>query len=41
MSTKILITGGFLIPVRIKEFVWIGIGKFLDINYDVFRNLRM
>ncbi len=32
----ILITGGFLIPVRMKEFVWLGRGKFFDINYAVF-----
>ena len=32
----ILITGGFLIPVRMKEFTWLGRGKILEIHYAVF-----
>ncbi|PPR47741.1 MAG: Ribose import permease protein RbsC [Alphaproteobacteria bacterium MarineAlpha5_Bin9] len=32
----ILITGGFLIPVRMQEFVWLGRGKIYGIHYTVF-----
>ena len=32
----ILITGGFLIPVRMKEFTWLGREKIFDIHVAVY-----